>query len=349
MEEVEGGTAGAVERGYLAPLVAMLDRDLYAVEHGLIAARCAALTARRLTLPESLVRQVAVGGLLHDSGKIAVDPRVLRKPGKLTEEDWKEVRRHPTISARIAQALKVEEPIVQAVKHHHERWDGQGYPAGLSGPEIPVEGQILAASELISAALTPRWYRPARSPADVLTMSEKWVGRYLDREVLKASIESMPGLLGVSSLSAVRMWTDPFDPRQFLETVEQEVQRAVNAFVSQVLWETARLFGRSVCERLVELVGGWLRERDYPVSFSGLRLRIENQWWESLGTQIVCFREVIGSLLSALSHVLGDSLVTEWMNNALESLPEPLKQVGLTFNLWTWQGSPLPEIAGVGK
>jgi HD-GYP domain-containing protein (c-di-GMP phosphodiesterase class II) len=112
-----------------------------------------------MRLSEETMRVIRMGGLLHDVGKIGVPDEILRKPGRLTADEWEVMRRHPYLGALIVAGVPDMEPILDIVRSHHERWDGQGYPQGLHGAEIPLLGRILAVADAFSAMTTDRPYR----------------------------------------------------------------------------------------------------------------------------------------------------------------------------------------------
>jgi HD-GYP domain-containing protein (c-di-GMP phosphodiesterase class II) len=99
--------------------------------------------------------------MLHDIGKIGIDDRILKKPGPLTEDEWKIMRTHPQIGYRIAMASSEFKEIAPYIVAHHERWDGKGYPRGLRGEEIPLLARILAVADAYDAMTTKRVYKDA--------------------------------------------------------------------------------------------------------------------------------------------------------------------------------------------
>ena len=100
-----------------------------------------------LGLPEHKIEELRSVGLLHDIGKIALDENILNKPGKLTDEEWKEIKRHPEIGYRILSTVNDMSEMAEYVLAHHERWDGKGYPRGLKGEEIPFASRIIAIAD----------------------------------------------------------------------------------------------------------------------------------------------------------------------------------------------------------
>ena len=107
--------------------------------------------------------QLACGFLLHDIGKLAVPDAVLNKPGPLDDDEWALMRRHPEQGAKIISAIPFLDRALDVVRHHHERWDGKGYPVGLGGEDIPVWARIFAVVDTVDAITSERPYRRARS------------------------------------------------------------------------------------------------------------------------------------------------------------------------------------------
>jgi HD-GYP domain-containing protein (c-di-GMP phosphodiesterase class II) len=120
------------------------------------------LLARAIAPREADDPQLAYGFLLHDIGKLSVPDAVLRKPGPLTEDEWLLMRRHPEAGARILGAVPFLDRAVDVVLHHHERWDGRGYPAGLEEEGIPLWARIFAVADTVDAITSDRPYRKGR-------------------------------------------------------------------------------------------------------------------------------------------------------------------------------------------
>ncbi len=118
---------------------------------------------RHIGLSEEDINTLGKAGALHDIGKIGVKDTILNKPGKLTEEEFDEVKRHPEIGEKICRPLHSLEPVLPAIKHHHEKYDGSGYPSGLAGEEIPLLARIMAIADVYDALRSKRSYREAMS------------------------------------------------------------------------------------------------------------------------------------------------------------------------------------------
>ena len=147
-----------------ALMSALERRDAYTAAHSRRVASYAAHLARRLGQGEEMADLVRLGGLVHDIGKIALPDTILLKPGPLTSEEWLEVRKHPETGVEILGASPELDPLVPAVRWHHERWDGLGYPDGLSAERIPLAARIVAVADAFDAMTTSRTYkRPSSS------------------------------------------------------------------------------------------------------------------------------------------------------------------------------------------
>ena len=141
-------------------------RDPYTGGHVDRVASYAKMLGRELGWREDDLKALEVGALLHDVGKIGVPDAILRKNGPLDDVEWGHMRQHPTIGAQMLNGLELLKPAVPAVLHHHERYDGKGYPNGLAGAAIPANARIVAIADAFDAMLTDRPYRKGL-PLDV--------------------------------------------------------------------------------------------------------------------------------------------------------------------------------------
>jgi HD-GYP domain-containing protein (c-di-GMP phosphodiesterase class II) len=130
-----------------------------------------------------------LGGSLHDVGKISVEESVLRKPGPLTEEELGQIRRHPVAGARLVECFDDFLAALPYVLHHHERWDGTGYPHRLGGDSIPLEARVLGVADAFDAMTSVRPYRPALSVAQALSELERCAGSQFDPELAHTFVE----------------------------------------------------------------------------------------------------------------------------------------------------------------
>jgi len=146
---------------------------------------------RMLNLMEKDLGELQLLGMLHDIGKIGIDDKILNKPGKLTEEEWVIMKRHPEIGYRIARASHKLARIADYILTHHERWDGTGYPKGLKGNDIPLLSRILAVADAYDAMTEDRVYRKAMSKEQALEEIRQNAGTQFDPLISNIFIETI--------------------------------------------------------------------------------------------------------------------------------------------------------------
>jgi diguanylate cyclase (GGDEF)-like protein/PAS domain S-box-containing protein len=154
----------------------------------------AAEIALQLGLTEDVVMRCRLGGLLHDLGKVGVPDRVLVKPGPLDPAEWEQMRAHPEIGERIVRRIAGLAQAASVVRHHHERWNGTGYPDGLAGTEIPIEARIVAVADTYSALTHDRVYRGRRPERAALAEIVAVAGSHLDPACVEALVAIVQGL-----------------------------------------------------------------------------------------------------------------------------------------------------------
>jgi putative nucleotidyltransferase with HDIG domain len=162
-------------------LTAAIDaKDPYTRAHSERVTRFSLLIARELGLDEKIQKNVQLCALLHDVGNIGVPISILRKKDKLTDEDWNKIRRHPVLGAEIISPIRQLEELIPNIRHHHERYDGKGYPDNLKGEEIPLISRILAVADTFDALTSERPYRNGLSDKAALKEIEVCKGTQLD-------------------------------------------------------------------------------------------------------------------------------------------------------------------------
>jgi len=146
------------------------------------------------------------GGLLHDLGKIGIIDGILNKPGKLTEEEWAKVKEHPGKGAHILEGVEEFKEYALVARHHHERWDGKGYPDGLKGREIPTGARILAVADAYDAMTSNRPYRDAISPIEAAKEVVRCKGTQFDPEAVEAFIIALKerGILSEEDVKKIK-------------------------------------------------------------------------------------------------------------------------------------------------
>jgi len=180
---------GRLQTSYQTTLEALataLDtRDTETLGHSLRVASYTAAVARRMGVAEPDLTDIYRGALLHDVGKIGIPDAILRKPGKLTPEEWVEMRRHPEIGYRILQGINFLETAREVVLSHQETFDGSGYPRGLKGKDIPLGARIFAVVDTLDAMTSDRPYRKAVPYEAARAEVVKYSGSQFDPDVVR--------------------------------------------------------------------------------------------------------------------------------------------------------------------
>ena len=153
--------------------------------------RIALAIGRHLGLPPERIDRLQQAALLHDIGKIGVSSAILDKPGKLTDEEFAAIRRHPAIGDNILAPIPAFKAIIPMVRQHHERWDGRGYPDGVSGEEIIREARILAVADVFDAMTSDRPYRKSMPLGQAMSIIHGEAGRQFDPAIVAAFVELM--------------------------------------------------------------------------------------------------------------------------------------------------------------
>jgi len=212
-----------------------------------------AAVADQLDVPPARREELVFGSLLHDVGKIGISERILLKPSGLTAEERTVIELHPRIGYRLVQQVPSLRPIALAILHHHERWDGTGYPRGLKGDEIPLEARIICVADSFSAMTAERPYRRRMSLEDACNELERCAATQFDPEVVRIFVEEVrcrppagrnelvdalhdpelrgslePGepILGLGSIAVTDNLTLLYSHRYCHEMAETEAQRA---------------------------------------------------------------------------------------------------------------------------
>ncbi|HEV2859774.1 MAG TPA: HD domain-containing phosphohydrolase [Pyrinomonadaceae bacterium] len=172
--------------------VAINAKDEVTHEHVQRVQTYAAGVARLLGCDEAEVEALKAGALLHDIGKIAVPDYILHKPGKLTAEEFNRMKLHTVIGAQILSRVEFPFPVVPVVRHHHERWDGRGYPDALSGEEIPLTARILSVVDCFDAVREDRQYRRGMTRDEAINFILKGSGSQYDPNVVATFLAHLP-------------------------------------------------------------------------------------------------------------------------------------------------------------
>lgn len=143
----------------------------------------------RMKLDQDEINQIRTAGLIHDIGKMGIDEKILNKTGALSDEEWQEIKRHPEIGYRILSSVNEFSEMANCILEHHERWDGHGYPKGLKGEEISLQGRIVAVADSFDAMTSDRAYRKALAYDEAITEIKRCAGTHFDPLVAKMLVE----------------------------------------------------------------------------------------------------------------------------------------------------------------
>jgi HD-GYP domain-containing protein (c-di-GMP phosphodiesterase class II) len=178
--------------GVLRGLVNAVDtKDKYTRRHSEDVSRYGTFLGGQLGLNEVILRAIELAGLLHDVGKIGIPDEILRKPGPLTPQEHDIVKQHVLLGDLIVRDVPNLMAVRAGVRHHHERWDGQGYLDRLAGEQIPMIARVLAVADAFSAMTTTRPYRKAMSVKEALKRLEEAAGTQLDPTLVSAFVKGM--------------------------------------------------------------------------------------------------------------------------------------------------------------
>jgi HD-GYP domain-containing protein (c-di-GMP phosphodiesterase class II) len=149
-------------------------------------ARVAVRLGQELGLETKQLNTLYLSGLLHDVGKIGIDDQVLRKPGKLTDAEYEHIKTHPALGHKILKDIKQLDQVLPVVLHHHEQWDGRGYPHGLAAEETPLLARITAVADAFDAMSSDRPYRQGMADEKLDAILESGAGQQWDPQVVAA-------------------------------------------------------------------------------------------------------------------------------------------------------------------
>jgi putative nucleotidyltransferase with HDIG domain len=184
--EKQGDEISLLNEELLLSLAKSIDlRDPYTMGHSQQVTNYAVLIARELDLPQDQIETVRKGSLLHDIGKLGVPDSILLKTGRLTSDEYEVIKKHPLLGAQILESSRNLRDLIPLVRHHHERFDGKGYPDGLVGHAIPLEARILAIADSIEAMASDRPYRRGLTLDEILEEVKGCSGKQFDPRMVR--------------------------------------------------------------------------------------------------------------------------------------------------------------------
>jgi HD-GYP domain-containing protein (c-di-GMP phosphodiesterase class II) len=172
-------------------MTTLFERSFETEEHAQRIAQLCKVIGVNMGLSHDDIDKLHLFSMLHDVGKVGVSDRILKKPDKLNEEEWREMQKHPEIGYRIAMTSPDFAPVAEYILAHHERWDGTGYPNGLAGEKIPLLSRILAVADAYDAMTQDRIYHRAMARQDALDEIQKYAGTQFDPNIVDVFLRVM--------------------------------------------------------------------------------------------------------------------------------------------------------------
>ncbi len=187
--------------GTIEALAASIDaRDAYTHFHSRNVMKYSLKIAEAMGFSPNRIEQLSMACLLHDIGKIGIRDNILLKPGKLTKEEFGEIKKHPQKATTILSAVKDLDPVARIIVAHHERFDGNGYPNGLAGKRIPLESRIMAIADTLDAMTTSRVYRPAMNIQKAIKEIDRCAGSQFDPEIVDVFLKTVESIFNGTSI-----------------------------------------------------------------------------------------------------------------------------------------------------
>lgn len=319
----------SLQEAYLATvrsLAAAVDaKDPYTRGHSDRVALYAKAIAERLGLSSEQCTALEMAAYLHDIGKIGIREAILLKPGKLDAEEMGQMRHHPLIGANILRPVAFPWPIAPVVRHHHEHFDGQGYPAGLKGEEIPLLARILTVADAYEAMTADRPYRSARNEQEAVEELHRCEGTHFDPRVVKAFIAELSEMEDQAAARRARA----------VEEIQPEEARAIFVAVCDGMFASFRRLGGSrLASNLEASLESYFRDGEMPYSIHNGHLAVD---WDKVGApegQLDDMREVIRHMSSGMEATAGRSLVDHFYDEAVTALSDRMRYLAIALDLF---------------
>lgn len=317
----------SLQEAYLATvrsLAAAVDaKDPYTRGHSDRVAGFAKAIAERLGLTHDQCTALEMAAYLHDIGKIGIAEDILRKPGPLTPEQRSVMRHHPLIGAGILKPVAFPWPITPVVRHHHEHYDGGGYPAGLAADEIPMLARILSVADAFEAMLADRPYRPGRTVDEAIEELRRCSGTQFDPRVVEAFVEELEMRSDAGLLE---------EPAPTDEAPREEIRAIFVAVADGMLRAYLRLAGPRLEGRLQREMNAWFRAEELPVSLSDGHMGVAGDHAGEFSVEYM--RRTIRHLSELMAHATGTSLVDHFYEEAVSGLSERMRRLASDLRLY---------------
>jgi len=300
-------------------LAAAVDaKDTYTRGHSDRVATYAVAVAERFNIAHEQRTALEMAAYLHDIGKIGVPEAILLKPGALTAEEMSQMRHHPLIGADILRPVAFPWAITPIVRHHHEYWDGSGYPAGLKAEEIPLLARILCVADSYEAMTADRPYRHGRSVDDAIEELRRCSGTQFDPAIVPVMI----AIVEEERLAEEGVHREALD-----EAGIDDARAIFSGLVSGVLASFRRLGGPRLASNVEAETDQYFRAEATPFRIAGGHVSFDEATSIAPAEEISCMRRALRHLDAAIGRVSGGTLVDHFYDEALEGLSSRMSRV----------------------
>ncbi len=311
-----------LQEAYLATvrsLAAAVDaKDPFTRGHSDRVASYSVVIAERMGLSHEQRTALEMAAYLHDIGKIGVKEEILLKPGRLTEVEMAQMRHHPLIGANILKPVGFPWPITPVVRHHHERWDGHGYPAQLRGEEIPLLARILTVADAFEAMIADRPYRRGRTMEDAIAELRRCADSHFDARIVEAFVDALgdegietPHVSGVS------------------DDAQPDETEAIFVALCDGMFASFRKLGGPRLASNVEIeLNETFKGLELPFHLANGRMTMA-QTESGAGARLAMMHEALGHIDVSMGRTSGTTLVDHFYADAMDGLSERMRQVAV--------------------
>jgi putative nucleotidyltransferase with HDIG domain len=319
----------SLQEAYLATvrsLAAAVDaKDSFTRGHSDRVALYAKAIADKLELSGDQCTALEMAAYLHDIGKIGIREAILLKPGKLDAEEMGQMRHHPLIGANILRPVAFPWPIAPVVRHHHEHFDGRGYPAGLKGEEIPLLARILTVADAYEAMTSDRPYRPGRTEDEAIEELHRCENTHFDARIVEAFIAALGEIEDEVATRRARA----------IEEIQPEEARAIFVAVCDGMFASfRRLGGPRLASNLEAALSEFFVDNGMPYALHNGHVSVD---WDKTGSpedQLVDMRTVVTRMAAGMEATAGRSLADHFYDEAVSGLSDRMRYLSGVLDLY---------------
>ena len=319
----------SLQEAYLSTvrsLAAAVDaKDTYTRGHSDRVAQFADILAEQIDLSVEQRTALEMAAYLHDIGKIGVKEEILLKPGRLTDDEMDQMRHHPLIGANILKPVGFPWPITPIVRHHHERWDGGGYPAGLKGEEIPLLARVLTVADAFEAMIADRPYRAGRSEEEGIIELQRCSGEQFDPGLVDPFVEAM----------ARRFAEGEVGLAVSLDDVQPDEVRAIFVAICEGMINSFRkLGGPRLAANVEQELNLAFEEARFPVEVSSGRLTVHFDGDATMDEEIKAMQHALRIVDKTMGRMSGHTLVDHFYSDAVAGLSDRMRRLAHSLDLY---------------